>query len=54
MDITQLYDAFENILHIQMPYDEFKILFKKVILIDLLFYFYVLYIFYYIKFLSIY
>ncbi|KAK9309928.1 hypothetical protein QLX08_000565 [Tetragonisca angustula] len=29
MDITQLYDAFENILHIRMPYDEFKILFKK-------------------------
>nr|XP_033196517.1 WD repeat-containing protein on Y chromosome-like isoform X2 [Bombus vancouverensis nearcticus] len=29
MDITRLYDAFENILHIQMPHNEFKILFKK-------------------------
>lgn len=43
MDITQLYDAFENILHIRMPYDEFKILFKKVLnIVNLLFYFLVI------------
>ncbi|XP_031367032.1 WD repeat-containing protein on Y chromosome [Apis dorsata] len=29
MNIDQLYDAFENILHIKMPEDEFKILFRK-------------------------
>lgn len=32
MNIDQLYDAFENILHIKMPEDEFKILFRKVIM----------------------
>lgn len=30
MDYSQLYDAFENILEIEMPEDEFQILFKKV------------------------
>ncbi|XP_061932670.1 WD repeat-containing protein on Y chromosome isoform X3 [Apis cerana] len=30
MNIDQLYDAFENILHIKMPEDEFKILFRKI------------------------
>lgn len=30
MSISQLYDAFENILHIKMPKAEFDILFKKV------------------------
>ncbi|XP_076665280.1 WD repeat-containing protein on Y chromosome-like isoform X2 [Andrena cerasifolii] len=29
MNISQLYDAFENILHIKMPKAEFDILFKK-------------------------
>ncbi|XP_053977818.1 WD repeat-containing protein on Y chromosome isoform X1 [Hylaeus volcanicus] len=30
MNISQLYDAFENILHIKLSMDEFEILFKKV------------------------
>lgn len=30
MNSTQLFDAFENILHIRMPKDEFEVLFKKV------------------------
>nr|XP_012140680.1 PREDICTED: WD repeat-containing protein on Y chromosome [Megachile rotundata] len=29
MDSVQLFDAFENILHIQMPNHEFEVLFKK-------------------------